>query len=111
MRKPAHNEGPSCTRLLQIPAYVVPVSMPLSIELGNKWDAISLLRLLDRFRPWTLQLAPDRWIVVGRLDTEDSAKAASQMLAQWAADGGREEIVVSFGDDLQRIPASGGQVR
>jgi hypothetical protein len=85
------------------------VSQPLTIELGTKWEAIALLRLLDRYRPWVLQLGPDRWIVTGRLDTEESASAASRLLAQWAADGGRDHLTVSFGDDVRVIPSAIGQ--
>jgi hypothetical protein len=80
---------------------------PISVEIATRWEAVSLLRLLDRFRPWTVQLAPDRWMVVGRLDSMASAETAEQLLARWAAESGRAEVAVAIGDDVRHIPADG----
>ena len=78
----------------------------ISVEVPTKWEAVALLRLLDRFRPWTVQLAPDRWVVVGRIDTQQGAVVATQMLANWAAEAGRRGVDVAFGDAVRHIPAA-----
>lgn len=42
--------------------------MPTAIEIDvrSRWDAIALLHRLDPYRPYLIQLAPERWQVHAR---------------------------------------------
>lgn len=62
-------------------------------EVGSRWDAIALLRLLCAHHAWTVQLADDRWLVVARADTETEAGLAVGLVRAWAEENGSDAVL------------------
>lgn len=63
------------------------------VEVGSRWDAVSLLRLLCAHHAWTVQLADDRWLVVARADTDTEATVASGLVRQWGEQNGTAAVL------------------
>ena len=73
---------------------------PFSVEAPNRWDAVSLLRLLARHHAWTVQLGEERWVVAGRAETEDDGRLVEEIVAQWACDRGRPDLAQTLVNEI-----------
>jgi hypothetical protein len=79
-----------------------------TVEAGNRWDAVALLRLLASYHPWTIQLGEDRWLVVGRADDDTAQADALRLVDRWAVDRGHEGVSATMGlDALGTLPRLG----
>ena len=65
---------------------------PFSLQATNRWDAVTLLRLLSRHHAWTVQMGEERWVVAGRAETEDDGRLVEEIVRQWARDRGRPDL-------------------
>jgi hypothetical protein len=52
--------------------------MPAMIEIDvhGRWEAVALMRRLDPFRSYLIQLAPDRWLVRAEAHRGESLRTA-----------------------------------
>jgi hypothetical protein len=78
------------------------VSGQFSVELTNRWDAIAMLRLLEPYHSWTIQLGEDRWLVVGRAESKQARHDARESIVAWARERGTPEVAATFGDGAFR---------
>jgi hypothetical protein len=81
----------------------------VSIEVATHADAVALMRVLDRFHPWTVQLAPEHWIVVARAERRERVDAAITDVSRWAAEHDRGPLSYRTREDEPLLhPADAG---
>lgn len=78
-----------------------------SVEAPSRWDAVTLLRALAKHHAWTVQLGLDRWVVVGRADSDAAGRDVEQIVTRWANDRDRPELAATLVNDAAR--ASGAR--
>jgi hypothetical protein len=81
------------------------VSEGIAIDAKTRWEAMALLRVLEKSKPWTVQLRFDRWVVYGRPESFEEAEMALGLVAAWAGERGLDSVVDQAGEALLRLHA------
>ena len=71
----------------------------VAVDLGTHADALDLMRMLDRFHPWTVKLAREHWVVLVRSDERERVDAALALVSQWANEHGVPPLACRTGED------------
>ena len=71
----------------------------VTVETSSQWETGSLLRRLQGFNAYAIQISRNRWIVRGRASVGGRSPAALRALVdEWAAEQQRRPLVVRAAD-------------
>lgn len=70
-----------------------------AVDASTRADAVELMHVLHGFHPWTVELARQQWVVVGRVEQPEDADDAFALVSQWAAENHVEPPACRAGED------------
>jgi hypothetical protein len=77
----------------------------VSVDLATHGEAVDLMRALDGFHPWTVQLGPEQWVVVARAERRERVDTVTALVSHWAAEHHLGPLPCRAGEDDVPAPA------